>query len=47
MTFAAASFTSVNVPPVFWFQLVELFVRYQVVVSINEMDVSLEQSMKA
>ena len=41
--FAAASLTSVKVPLVLFFQLVELFVRYQVVVSVNVMAVSLEQ----
>ena len=36
----------VIVPPVLLFQLVVLSVRYQVVVSINKIDVSLEQTSK-
>ena len=43
MAFAAASLTSVKVPLV----LLPDVVLYQVVVSINEMDVSLEQPLKA
>ncbi len=43
MAFVAGALTSVNVPPALFSQLLEYVVLYQVVVSINEMDVSLEQ----